>query len=85
MGEEDLKFIVVHTKEQQVSGYNKKGGCRNAVCGKMKGSVMVIDFATRELLEEYLKSEPYIQANVWANVKAEPMNVVILNGEKVGK
>ena len=53
--------------------------------GKMKGSVMVIDFATRELLEEYLKSEPYIQANVWADVKAEPMNVVILNGEKVGK
>lgn len=51
----------------------------------MKGSVMVIDFATRELLEEYLKSEPYIQANVWADVKAEPMNVVILNGEKVGK
>jgi len=41
--------------------------------------------ATRELLEEYLKSEPYIQANVWADVKAEPMNVVILNGEKVGK
>ena len=40
---------------------------------------------TRELLEEYLKSEPYIQANVWADVKAEPMNVVILNGEKVGK
>jgi hypothetical protein len=23
--------------------------------------------------------------NVWADVKAEPMNVVILNGEKVGK
>ena len=39
----------------------------------------------RELLEEYLKSEPYIQANVWADVKAEPMNVVILNGEKVGR
>ena len=32
MGEEDLKFIVVHTKEQQVSGYNKKGGCCYAVC-----------------------------------------------------
>ena len=29
---EDLKFIVVHTKEQQVSGFNLKGGCRYAVC-----------------------------------------------------
>ena len=53
--------------------------------GKMKGSVMVIDFASRELLDEYLKSEPYILANVWEKVTAEPMNVVILNGEKVGK
>ena len=110
MGEADLKFIVVHTKEQQVSGEDVamqfvitaydgpnmlekrmevrprhlqnlsrlKGKilCAGGIldeAGKMKGSV------------EYLKSEPYIQANVWADVKAEPMNVVILNGEKVGK
>lgn len=53
--------------------------------GKMKGSVMVIDFASRELLDEYLKSEPYILENVWEKVTAEPMNIVILNGEKVGK
>lgn len=53
--------------------------------GKMKGSVMVIDFASRVLLDEYLKSEPYILENVWEKVKAEPMNVVVLNGEKVGK
>ena len=78
-------------RPRHLEGMKKLG--RQIICagglldeeGKMKGSVMVIDFATRELLEEYLKSEPYIQANVWADVKAEPMNVVILNGEKVGK
>ena len=53
--------------------------------GKMKGSVLIIDFASRECLDEYLETEPYIIENVWDKVEAEPMNVVVLNGEKVGK
>ena len=52
--------------------------------GKMKGSVMVIDFDSRESLDEYLKSEPYIMEKVWEKVAVESMNVVVLNGEKVG-
>ncbi len=53
--------------------------------GKPKGSVLVVDFATRELLEEYLATEPYIVEQVWEDVRAEPMNLVILDGEKIGK
>lgn len=53
--------------------------------GKMKGSVLVIDFESRELLDEYLETEPYITEHVWETVEVERMNVVILNGEKVGK
>lgn len=53
--------------------------------GKMKGSVLIMDFASRELLDQYLQTEPYIAAKVWEKVTVEPMNVVIVNGEKVGK
>lgn len=53
--------------------------------GKMKGSVMIMDFESKAMLDEYLSSEPYIIEHVWEKVEAEPMNVVILNGEKVGK
>ena len=53
--------------------------------GKMKGSVMIIDFAGQEQLEEYLRTEPYITEGVWETVTAERYNVVFLNGEKVGK
>ena len=49
--------------------------------GKMKGSVLIIDFAGREFLDEYLESEPYILEKVWERVEVEPMNVVVLNGE----
>ena len=53
--------------------------------GKMKGSVMIMEFDSREDLERYLKSEPYIVEHVWEKVEVNPMNVVIVNGEKVGK
>ena len=53
--------------------------------GKMRGSVLVIDFESRELLDEYLATEPYITEQVWEKVEVERMNVVILDGEKVGK
>ena len=53
--------------------------------GKPAGSVLVVDFDSRDRLEEYLASEPYIREKVWQDVTAEPMNVVILGGEKVGQ
>ena len=48
--------------------------------GKMKGSVLIMDFPFREELDDYLKNEPYILEHVWETVEAEPMNVVIANG-----
>ena len=53
--------------------------------GKMRGSVLIMEFESRELLDQYLVSEPYITNHVWEKIEVEPMNVVILNGEKVGK
>ena len=53
--------------------------------GRMAGSVLIMDFDTREMLDGYLASEPYILEGVWEDVRIEPMNVVIVNGEKVGK
>ena len=52
--------------------------------GKMKGSLLVMEFENRALLDVYLKSEPYILEGVWQKIDIDPMNVVILNGEKVG-
>ena len=53
--------------------------------GKMKGSVMILEFDGREALERYLKTEPYIVEKVWEKIEVNPINVVIVNGEKVGK
>lgn len=50
--------------------------------GKMKGSVLVLDFADKSELDAYLASEPYALEHVWEKIEVETMNVVILNGEK---
>lgn len=47
--------------------------------GKMKGSLLVLEFEDREGLDAYLAAEPYIQENVWEKVQVERMNTVILD------
>lgn len=53
--------------------------------GKMKGSALVMEFDSRADVDQYLETEPYYTEHVWEKVVVENMNVVILNGEKVGK
>jgi len=53
--------------------------------GRMKGSALIMEFTTHALLDEYLANEPYITEKVWEKVTVEPMNVVIMNDEKVGR
>ena len=58
---------------------------QNVVCaggllddeGKMKGSMLVMEFESRQELDEYLTNEPYVQEHVWEKIEVEPINVVI--------
>ena len=50
--------------------------------GKLKGSVLVLDFDDRSGVDDYLKNEPYVINNVWEKVTVEPINVLIVNGQK---
>ena len=79
----------MEVRPRHLEGMKKLG--RHIVCagglldeeGKMKGSVLVLEFADRTELENYLASEPYMQEKVWDRVEVEVMNVVIVNGERI--
>lgn len=43
----------------------------------MKGSVLIMEYESREQLDEYLANETYVQENVWQKIEVERMNVVI--------
>ena len=51
--------------------------------GKMKGSVLIVDFPDRAAVDAYLASEPYVTEHVWERIEIEVMNVVISDGRKV--
>ena len=52
--------------------------------GKMKGSVLILDLEDRTALDDYLKNEPYVVEHIWKKIEIETVNVVIMNGKKVG-
>lgn len=47
--------------------------------GKMKGSALIMDFASRKELDDYIANEPYVVEGVWEKIEIEPINVVIAN------
>ena len=49
------------------------------------GSVLILDFEDRAAVDDYLKNEPYVIENVWEKIEVKPLNVVIVDGNKVGK
>lgn len=51
--------------------------------GKMKGSVLIMDFQDRDELDDYISNEPYVLEHVWDKVEVEPMNVVIVNSKSL--
>lgn len=51
--------------------------------GSMKGSALVMEFPDRTALDEYLAREPYVVEGVWQKIDIEPINVVLVNGEKM--
>lgn len=78
----------MEVRPRHLEGMNRMG--RHIICaggllddaGKMKGSVLVVDFQTREELDAYLADEPYMLEHVWEEIDIEPLNVVIVKGEK---
>ena len=60
------------------------GGIKDAE-GHLIGSVLIMDFETREMLDEYLAGEPYVTGKVWEDIRVETIAVVIFENRFVGK
>lgn len=43
--------------------------------GKMIGSILVVDFPSRQELDQWLKVEPYVLGDVWRSVEVRPCRV----------
>ena len=78
----------MEVRPRHLEGMQKLG--KHVICaggllddaGKMKGSVLILDFAARAELDAYLDNEPYVTAHVWEKIEVESLNVVLVNAPK---
>lgn len=42
---------------------------------RMIGSALVVDFPSREVLDQWLETEPYVVGNVWQRIDVQPCRV----------
>lgn len=54
------------------------GGAMLDAKGKMIGSMMVVQFDSREQLQQWLDQEPYITGKVWERIDIRPFNVAAI-------
>ena len=43
----------------------------------MKGSALILDFDSREELDNYVANEPYVVEKVWEKIDIDRINVVV--------
>ena len=77
----DLAATFLHLSHSQSCG--KCIPCRVGLgqLEKLIGSVLIMEYESREQLDDYLANEPYVKANVWDDIRVEKINVVIANGK----
>jgi len=66
---------VAKGKELDASGHRVVGVILVGADGEPSGSALVVDFASRELLDEWLAVEPYVTEGVWRSVEVEECRV----------
>ncbi|MFJ8234913.1 YciI family protein [Ureibacillus sp. NPDC094379] len=69
--DEHLKSVEKRVKD----GQHLYGAAMLDEDGKMIGSMMVVDFPSKDELDNWLKVEPYVVENVWQKIDIQPCNV----------
>jgi uncharacterized protein len=59
----------------QARGHLLIGGALVNDAGRMIGSACIAQFATREELDEWLRTDPYVTEGVWRDIEVMPYRV----------
>ena len=64
-------------KKMKEEGTLIKGGAILDDEGNMAGSVAFVEFETRDDLDHWLKTDPYVTGGVWQDIDVKPFRVAI--------
>ena len=62
-------------RKLKAEGHYVAGGAILDDHGKMKGSVMILQFETEEAFRHWYANEPYITDGVWTSIEVKPFRV----------
>jgi uncharacterized protein len=62
-------------RKLKAEGHFVLGGAMLNTEGKMIGSTMVLQFESKEQLQQWIDSEPYITGKVWEKIDIHPFRV----------
>jgi uncharacterized protein len=66
---------LANAAKLQAKGHLLVGGALTDEAGNMIGSAAVAQFASREELEEWLRTDPYVTGGVWRDIEVIPYRV----------
>lgn len=64
-------------REMKAAGTFINGGAILDDNGEMIGSTLYMDFPTREALDQWLASDPYVTGGVWVNIEVRPIRLAL--------
>jgi len=67
-----------NVKRMKELGRFLHGGAILDDAGGMIGSVIFMDFPSRQDLEEWLRADPYVTGGVWREIDVKPLRLVSL-------
>lgn len=67
-----------NVKKMKKTGTFIQGGAILDDSDRMIGSVLFVEFDSREALDEWLKTDPYVTGGVWVDIDVKPVRLVSL-------
>jgi uncharacterized protein YciI len=67
-----------NTRQLKAEGHFIEGGAILNENGRMTGSVVIVTFASREDLDNWLNNDPYVTGKVWQKIEVKPFRCAVL-------
>ena len=67
-----------NTRHLKADGHFIEGGAILDENGRMTGSVVIVTFASREDLDNWLNNDPYVTGKVWQKIEVKPFRCAVL-------
>lgn len=64
-------------RRRKAEGRTVAGGAILDEAGRMIGSAAIVDYPSRDELDTWLRTDPYVTGGVWVNIQVQPFRQAV--------